>query len=508
MKRNSHGSSGGKRKAVAAGAPSSHATLGQRRLRGLRLNMATLACASVFAVSLSVQSSTGATRDEMPADVDQLQGGYHLGPLDKVRIRAFEWRASRDEVYEWKALNTDYAIGAGGRVSLPLIGEVKAMGLTTAQLASLVGERLMTRLGLAEPPDVSVEIVHFRPFYITGDVQKPGEYEFRPGMTLLQSISIAGGMAKADEGGALRVRRDLIAASGDLNVFETENRSLMARKARLDAELGDQAEINFPTELVSRQSDVAIAALLRQEQIYFQTRKRAHDSQVTALERLKAMLEKESAALGGQLKAHARQVDSVKQEFDSVAKLYQKGLTNAPRKLALERSLAQLEGERIRLDMELARANQEISKIAISIVDLHNRRVNEASGEMRATQTRLAEITQRANTAQLIIRETAAATPRLMLVNNEPSGSPAVKYSIVRNLGGQSTEISVTEGFEIAPGDAIKVTFLTAPRGGIEVSGPQQPQSASDSSAPAPALERMTGAQMGRRASIGVNRGE
>ena len=103
--------------------------------------------------------------------------------------------------------------------------------------------------------------------------------------------------------------------------------------------------------------------------------------QITALEKLRAFLEKETASLGAQLKTHQRQTQLVQQELDSIAGLYKKGLSIAPRKLGLERNVAQLEGERIKLEMELARANQEVSKISISIADLRNRRLNEVSAD-------------------------------------------------------------------------------------------------------------------------------
>ena len=53
-----------------------------------------------------------------------------------------------------------------------------------------------------------------------GDIEKPGEYEYRPGLSILQSISLAGGLLRGEEGAAAQVRRDLITTQGDLNVFD------------------------------------------------------------------------------------------------------------------------------------------------------------------------------------------------------------------------------------------------------------------------------------------------
>ena len=57
----------------------------------------------------------------------------------------------------------------------------------------MIAEQFRQRMGFVEAPSVSIEIAKFRPFYITGDVQHPGEYAYRPGLTVLQALSLAGG---------------------------------------------------------------------------------------------------------------------------------------------------------------------------------------------------------------------------------------------------------------------------------------------------------------------------
>ena len=71
-----------------------------------------------------------------------------------------------------------------------------------------------------------------------------------------------------------------------------------------------------------------------------------------ALEQLEAFLEKEAVSLEKQLEVHGIEIASVKTEYDMVEKLFKKGLTAAPRKLALERNLAQVDGDRLRLDFQ------------------------------------------------------------------------------------------------------------------------------------------------------------
>jgi protein involved in polysaccharide export with SLBB domain len=174
---------------------------------------------------------------------------YTLGSLDKIRLKVFEWRASRDEIFEWTAFNAEYTVGAGGKISLPLIGDMAAAGKSPTELAQAIGQALRTRIGLAEPPSISVEVVQFRPFYIVGDVERPGEYAYRPGLTLLQAITIAGGMPRAKNLSPARLERESISTRGDLRLLEGDLVATMARKARLTSELQASDEIAIPDEL-------------------------------------------------------------------------------------------------------------------------------------------------------------------------------------------------------------------------------------------------------------------
>src|SRR5690606_2888892 len=172
---------------------------------------------------------------------------YLLGPQDRIRVKAFEWRATRDEIFEWKALNSEYVVSASGKVSLPFVGEIPANGITTAELSKSIAQALSERMGLAASPDISVEVVKFRPFYIMGNVDKPGEYAFRAELNVLQAVTIAGGLQRASD--ARRLERDVIAAKGDLSINALEVSSLLSRKARLEAELKNRDTIEFPKQL-------------------------------------------------------------------------------------------------------------------------------------------------------------------------------------------------------------------------------------------------------------------
>jgi protein involved in polysaccharide export with SLBB domain len=383
------------------------------------------------------------------------QSDYRLGAQDKVRIKVYEWRPARDEIYEWTAFKAEYTVNPSGFLSLPLLGDVAADGLSTKQLAQDLGARLKDRMGFLEPPDVTVEVVEFRPFYVVGAVEKPGEYPYRPGLTVLGAYAIAGGKQRNGLG-TLRLERESISTRGDLHSFDLESQALQARMARLKAELDDAAEINWPQQIKRRMEDPALTETFKQEQLVFDTRREAHQTQVDALKQLQSYLDKEVLSLDKQLQVHETATNSVRAELDMVMKLYKKGLTAAPRKLALERNMAQVDGERLRLEASLMRARQEISKTKIAIVDLQAKRSSDISTEMQKTQARIDEIKARAETSKNLLYETEVLAPQLM-ASEENAKLQQPVFKILRKGQVASSEQVVSQDAIVNPGDTIMV---------------------------------------------------
>lgn len=120
------------------------------------------------------------------ADLPQLASysndAYRLGAGDQIRIITF----GEDQ------LTGDFRVDDRGNIALPLLGTVHAAGLTPEQLDASVSADLKSRK-LLRDPSVAVEVVAYRPIYVLGEVAKPGQYAFQPGMTLLTTVAVAGG---------------------------------------------------------------------------------------------------------------------------------------------------------------------------------------------------------------------------------------------------------------------------------------------------------------------------
>lgn len=116
-----------------------------------------------------------------PAPAASVSPSYLLGPGDHIRLTVF---GEPD-------LSGEFQIGPSGSVALPLIGDVKAAGVTTADFQGSLTSAYMK--GLLVNPKVSVELLTFRPFFILGEVSKPGSYPYTSDLTVFNAVATAGG---------------------------------------------------------------------------------------------------------------------------------------------------------------------------------------------------------------------------------------------------------------------------------------------------------------------------
>ena len=113
---------------------------------------------------------------------------YTLGPGDILRIN----------VFKHKDITGDYRIDGSGNVSFPLVGNIKAEGKTAQQFKENLIERL--KAGYLVNPNVSIEVTNYRPFFILGEVNSPGNFPYQNGMTVINAVALAGGFTnRADK---------------------------------------------------------------------------------------------------------------------------------------------------------------------------------------------------------------------------------------------------------------------------------------------------------------------
>jgi len=148
-------------------------------------------------------ASTGAAKDP----------DYKLGANDRLRIT----------VFGQPTLTGEYTLDGNGVLAFPLIGNVLANGVTTSQLQQSIAAKL-------EPdylvnPNVSAEVITRRPFFVIGEVQKPGNYSYVTSLTAINAVAIAGGFTRRAKKNDFYIRR--LAADGQAVRIEAHSGTVL-----------------------------------------------------------------------------------------------------------------------------------------------------------------------------------------------------------------------------------------------------------------------------------------
>ncbi len=130
-----------------------------------------------------------------PKAVADSDGPYLLDSGDRLRIF----------IYGQPNLSRTYIVDHAGQIPIPLIGNVYARGLTTSGLSRVIADRLGE--DYVRDPQVTVDILQNRPFFILGEVRNAGQYPYVSGMTVETAIAIAGGYTERASKRSYRITR-------------------------------------------------------------------------------------------------------------------------------------------------------------------------------------------------------------------------------------------------------------------------------------------------------------
>ncbi len=147
----------------------------------------TLTASAAFAQNAQAPSNVNLAAASAPTlpspSAQQNSNIYRLGPGDQLHII----------VYGETDLTGDFTVSPVGTIAYPLVGEIPANGLTPDQLSQAIADRLSQ--GYMRHPQVSSAIAAYRPFFILGEVARPGTYPFSAALTVRGAVAVAGGFS-------------------------------------------------------------------------------------------------------------------------------------------------------------------------------------------------------------------------------------------------------------------------------------------------------------------------
>lgn len=140
--------------------------------------MAAVTLASLSACSPAMAPPSGLSADRRAELQDRI---YRLGVGDKLKI----------VVFDEQELSGEFEVGATGNISMPLLGDVVAKGLTLDELSRAIRQQLGS--GYLMNPKVAVQVLNYRAIYVHGEVRHGGEFGFKNGLTISDAVAMAGG---------------------------------------------------------------------------------------------------------------------------------------------------------------------------------------------------------------------------------------------------------------------------------------------------------------------------
>jgi len=155
-----------------------------------------------FALALIAGGCSGGGRSSASASPAGDAKGDDSGQKAVAEYKLQEGDELAIAVFGQTDLSGKFGIDSNGNLSLPLVGQLQAEGRTAPQVQEALTEALKAFL---VNPKVTVQVTIYRPFYILGEVNKPGSYPFTFGMTVRQAVATAGGYSKRARTGTVQV---------------------------------------------------------------------------------------------------------------------------------------------------------------------------------------------------------------------------------------------------------------------------------------------------------------
>lgn len=389
------------------------------------------------------------------AGIAPAAAAYRIGPGDTLQVEAV---AIPD-------LKTKMTVNGDGEITVPLVGQVAVGGLTLADARARVQEilpskefRRRTDDGrefpvILTPSEINLSIFEYRPIYMNGDVAKPGEQVFRPGLTVRQGISLAGGFD------ILRFKLDNpFLQLADLRseydtqwiAYAREQQRLARLKAELDGrdEIDAKAVVDTPVapsltkEITDAQRALlkARAADIAKEKTYLQ------QASGKEAERIKVLSEQESREKEG--------VQSDTEEFQRNQDMFARGTVPMPRVVEARRTVLLSSTRALQTTALLASVEREKSDFGRRLQRVDDNRRLEILREMDDANVKLAETRAALQAVSEKLRYTGMVKSQLVRgMDSQP------QIAIFRKTGGRSERIEARYETELQPGDVVEVAL-------------------------------------------------
>jgi polysaccharide export outer membrane protein len=355
-----------------------------------------------------------------------------------------------------------YTLDLDGQISINLIGDLNATGLTARELRAKLQKVLSTKvlrfantaqetLRAIEPDEIAVNVVEYRPVYLDGDVARPGDQRFRPDMTVRQVVALAGGYEVTRYRGTSPLI-DGANFQAEYEMLWVDYARALLRLSSLQAELGtgpDLSQFSFPDLPVP---DEVLTNLFANERKQLETRRADHDKEVAFLQHAVKSAGEQLAVLEDQEKKEKEGVESDTEQVNRLLQFNQRGTVTADRVVAERRSMLFASTRLLQTIAQTAQATRERDDLLRRLDRNDDARRLQLLQQIQDAQVNLAALRVRIRTVGDKLLYTSAVRSQM-----KHGWSPQIV--LVRRDANGSQQIPATEDTVLQPGDTVEVTL-------------------------------------------------
>jgi polysaccharide biosynthesis/export protein len=377
---------------------------------------------------------------------------YHLAVGDTLQITV----ARAPELQQRVSVDPD------GRISFPLLGTIAVTGLTPAQAqakikAGLANKSLqLTRpdgrseIVVINPDEVTATIAEYRPIYVNGDVSKPGEYPYRPLITVRQAIALSGGYD------TFRFRMtdpniDIADLRSQYEALWIEFAKERAHVWRLKAELDDAKALDLSDAPLPPSLLAEIARLATED---LNARRSDNQRQKEFLQRAVKEDSDQIEALSQQQQSEEQGVRADAQELQKDLELLSKGTLINPRVTDARRAVLLSSTRKLQTMVELMQLKKQQDEVQTRLDQLDDQRRIQLLGQLQDANANLAELRAKLQGIEEKIRVTDLL--RSQLAQGDGRGP---EIAIIRKSETSLLHLAVSEDTELQPGDVVEVSL-------------------------------------------------
>lgn len=354
-------------------------------------------------------------------------------------------------VFGMADFNRRTMVNVDGDISLPLIGNVPAAGITLTELQQRIQTKLSER-EVGRGADVMVEIVEHRPFYVSGDVTSPGALPWRHGLNVRRAVALAGGVGTTKLKN-LDTPQSAAEIMGRYNVAVAELARREARLKGLQAELSNQKKISFEGAQKLPLPETLVTQIRDLEQRNLEDRRKSLDDERRHLEAQIRIGDQQISTLEQGEKQDKITVAQQVQALQLATSLQSRGLANVARVSDEQRALSLIRSRELETIARLGRARQD--------------RQEQARKLERTDEDRRVELTRAIQDAMVGLQQTRAEmsglAQRLILAGSTggqiSSMAGDIEYVIYREASGTSHRVAAKPETPVEPGDVVEVTI-------------------------------------------------